>query len=158
RKEQKPPAASVTRRRPRGSGDSSLPAQERQFPSGSDPLPALDSARGVRFNGVTIHQTARRTALNQMPQPREPWTSERWIVLVAAFSAWMFAGMQISLFVLISRPAIIDILGSTVPSDEIERVAAQWFAWYQCAFLLGAAAGGWIFGALGDRAGRSKAM
>jgi len=96
--------------------------------------------------------------LNQLPQPRELSTTERWIVLVAAFSAWMFAGMQISLFVLIARPAIIDILGSTVPSDEIERVAAQWFAWYQCAFLLGAAAGGWIFGALGDRAGRTKAM
>jgi len=36
--------------------------------------------------------------------------------------------------------------------------AARWFAWYQCAFLFGAAAGGLIFGRLGDRIGRSKAM
>jgi MFS family permease len=49
--------------------------------------------------------------------------------------------------------------------DEDERqlkqwraLAAQWFAWYQCAFLFGAAAGGLLFGRLGDRIGRSKAM
>jgi MFS transporter, SHS family, sialic acid transporter len=35
---------------------------------------------------------------------------------------------------------------------------ARWFAWYQCAFLFGAAAGGFCFGRLGDRIGRSKAM
>ncbi|MFP6667889.1 MAG: MFS transporter [Pirellulales bacterium] len=34
----------------------------------------------------------------------------------------------------------------------------QWYSWYQCAFLFGAAAGGWMFGRLGDRIGRSKAM
>jgi MFS transporter, SHS family, sialic acid transporter len=39
------------------------------------------------------------------------------------------------------------------------RAAAQaWFAYYQCAMLLGAAAGGFAFGLLGDRAGRSRAM
>jgi MFS transporter, SHS family, sialic acid transporter len=83
---------------------------------------------------------------------------QRWLVLSAAFAAWMFAGMEISLFVLIARPAIIDILGSRYEPGQIEQVAAQWFAWYQAAFLLGAAAGGWIFGALGDRAGRIRAM
>ena len=35
---------------------------------------------------------------------------------------------------------------------------AQWFAWYQCAFLFGAASGGLVFGRLGDRIGRAKAM
>ncbi len=34
----------------------------------------------------------------------------------------------------------------------------QWFAWLQCAFLFGAAAGGLIFGRIGDQLGRSKAM
>jgi len=33
-----------------------------------------------------------------------------------------------------------------------------WFAYYQCAFLFGAAAGGFLFGRLGDSIGRSKAM
>jgi MFS family permease len=34
----------------------------------------------------------------------------------------------------------------------------RWFAWYQCAFLFGAAAGGLLFGRLGDRIGRSKGV
>lgn len=83
---------------------------------------------------------------------------QRWLALSAAFLAWMFAGLEISLFVLISRPAIVDMLGGQVDSSQIERVAAQWFAWYQCAFLLGAAAGGWLFGSLGDRAGRTRSI
>lgn len=85
-------------------------------------------------------------------------TAQRWLLLGAAFGAWMFAGMSISLFVLISRPAIVDMLGNVVASDQLERTAAQWFAWYQCAFLLGAAAGGWVFGAMGDARGRTFAM
>lgn len=35
---------------------------------------------------------------------------------------------------------------------------ARWFAWYQCSFLFGAATGGLVFGRLGDRIGRAKAM
>lgn len=34
----------------------------------------------------------------------------------------------------------------------------QWFAWYQCALMFGAAAGGLIFGRLGDSLGRSRAL
>src|SRR5262245_15567503 len=39
-----------------------------------------------------------------------------------------------------------------------ETLVGRWFAWYQCAFLFGAAAGGLVFGRLGDRVGRSKGM
>lgn len=42
--------------------------------------------------------------------------------------------------------------------SEWKKMAARWFAWYQCAFLFGAATGGFVFGRLGDRMGRSKAM
>src|SRR5439155_26547791 len=35
---------------------------------------------------------------------------------------------------------------------------ARWFAWYRCAFVFGAAAGGLVFGRLGDWIGRSEAM
>ncbi len=88
------------------------------------------------------------------PAVHELSTLWRWLVLSAAFLAWMFAGLEISLFVLITRPAMLYIL----PSGTAEADIAQWFAWYQCAFLLGAAAGGWLFGWLGDRAGRTRAM
>ena len=39
-----------------------------------------------------------------------------------------------------------------------KALVTRWFAWYQCAFLFGAAAGGLLFGRLGDRWGRSTAM
>ncbi len=102
--------------------------------------------------------TAAKVASTDAGTVVELSSANRWLVLAVAFGAWMFAGMSISLFVLISRPAIIDMLGNVVASDQLERTAAQWFAWYQCAFLLGAAAGGWIFGAMGDSRGRTLAM
>jgi MFS family permease len=39
-----------------------------------------------------------------------------------------------------------------------ESLRGRWFAWYVCAFLLGAATGGLCFGWLGDRFGRVKAL
>jgi sugar phosphate permease len=54
--------------------------------------------------------------------------------------------------------------GTGLPEGEQEQFdqwkarVARWFAWYQCAFLFGAATGGLLFGWLGDRFGRSKGM
>src|SRR4051812_40972294 len=42
--------------------------------------------------------------------------------------------------------------------DAGEALVGRWFAWNQCAFLFGAAAGGLLFGWLGDRIGRAKGM
>jgi MFS family permease len=75
-------------------------------------------------------------------------------VLLAAFLAWMFAGMEISLFVLVHRQMALELLGPDTPED----VVTEWFAWFQAAFLFGAAAGGWLFGWLGDRVGRTRAL
>jgi SHS family sialic acid transporter-like MFS transporter len=80
--------------------------------------------------------------------------TQRHAVLAAAFGAWMFAGLEISLFVLIHRQMTLGLLGADTP----EPVVTQWFAWFQAAFLFGAAAGGWLFGWLGDRAGRVLGM
>ena len=80
--------------------------------------------------------------------------THRRTMLVAAFLAWMFAGLENSLFILIHRQMMLDLLGSDTP----EKLITEWFAWFQSAFLFGAAAGGWIFGALGDRFGRTRAM
>ena len=103
-----------------------------------------------------------------MPDPIPEFPSlpfgQRLTILAAAFLGWTFAGLQIALFVLIHRPAMIDLLsGSSLgtasePAATHEQAITQWFAWYQAAFLLGAASGGWIFGMLGDRLGRTKAL
>jgi predicted MFS family arabinose efflux permease len=81
-------------------------------------------------------------------------TPQRYGVLLAAFLAWMFAGLEISLFVLIHRQMALELLGADTPERDVTR----WFAWFQCAFLFGAAAGGWLFGWLGDRFGRTRAL
>lgn len=75
------------------------------------------------------------------------------LVLTTAFLGWFFAGMQLAISSLVMRPAAKDLLG---PSDE--ALLGNWFGRLITAFLLGAAAGGLIFGRLGDRIGRSKAM
>lgn len=76
-----------------------------------------------------------------------------YIVLAAGFLAWMFAGLELSMFVLVGRAAILDI-----SPDLLPRAVGQWFTWYQGAIMLGAAAGGFSFGWVGDRAGRTRAM
>jgi MFS family permease len=81
-------------------------------------------------------------------------SSQRYGVLLAAFLGWMFAGLEISLFILVHRQMMLELLGTGAQ----EKVITQWFAWYQAAFLFGAASGGWIFGWLGDHLGRTKAL
>ncbi len=75
-------------------------------------------------------------------------------MLGAAFLAWMFAGMEISLFVLIHRQMTLELLGTSTPEKDVTR----WFTWFQAAFLFGAAVGGWLFGFLGDRIGRTRSL
>ena len=102
---------------------------------------------------------------NERRLPVELSVRQRYIVLVAAFLGWMFAGLEISLFVLIHRPAMVTLMkdtsaptASTRPAEIDESAVAQWFARYQAAFMLGAASGGWICGVLGDRRGRTRAL
>ena len=58
------------------------------------------------------------------------------------------------LFPLAARPATIAFVGRKSGEDLL----GQWFAWYTCAFLLGAAVGGLVFGWIGDRYGRVRAL
>jgi SHS family sialic acid transporter-like MFS transporter len=76
----------------------------------------------------------------------------KYMALIAAFLGWMFDGLEIGLFPLAGRPALLELL------DNDKAAAGQWFGYIIAMFLLGAAAGGVIFGWLGDRVGRVKAM
>ena len=97
----------------------------------------------------------------------------RYLILAAAFLGWLFSGVQMSLMNLASRPATEDFLRSgrlpiaATPASEItpevlkqalKREAPGWFSYHNSSFLLGAALGGLLFGWLGDRAGRVRAM
>lgn len=110
----------------------------------------------------------------------------RYIILAAAFLGWMFAGFQMAVLTLAARSATIEFLrsGQVSPgqllspsrllvapgwpgalpaaisgeAEALKIVVPTWFSWYNAAFLFGAALGGLVFGWLGDRVGRVRAM
>jgi MFS family permease len=99
-------------------------------------------------------------------------TRGQWLALAAALLGWAFDGFEQGIFPLVGRPALVELLGLSEDarlargtSDEAreaqKRVDAQVGAWMgniTAAFLVGAALGGWLFGWLGDRIGRVRAM
>ncbi len=117
---------------------------------------------------------------------RDITAAGRYIILAAAFLGWMFSGFQMAVMTLAARSATTDFLRSgQVSRDavfragrllaaprwpqppkspgageaaELNQIAAKWFSWYNAVFLLGAAGGGLVFGWLGDRVGRVRAM
>jgi len=77
------------------------------------------------------------------------------LTLTAAFLGWLFDGFEMGLFPLIGQPALKDLLSSTHGSAaEI----SGWFGAIIAVFLVGAASGGVLFGWLGDKIGRVRAM
>ncbi len=117
-----------------------------------------------------------------LPETRLLTSRKRFVVLAAAFLGWMFAGWEMSLLPLAARSVTVGmlqdapdgdwirsarsrLLSSDVSESEpdpditrLNRIVGEWFARYIAAFLFGAAAGGWVFGWLGDRSGRVRAM
>jgi len=85
----------------------------------------------------------------------------KWMALTAALLGWMFDGFEMGLFPVISRPALIDLLGYSgleQITKEQENQIGLWNSVAIAAFLIGAATGGVLFGWLGDRIGRVRAM
>ena len=87
-----------------------------------------------------------------MTSPPPLTTAQRYTLVSCALLAWLCAGILLAIPPLAMRSAVTE-MGVT-----IEAVRGRWFSWYVCAFLLGAATGGFAFGWIGDRAGRSRAM
>lgn len=79
-------------------------------------------------------------------------STTKFVLLAAAFLGWMMAGTIMAIIPLAGRAAVRSM------NITDEAVVGSWFSWYICAFLLGAACGGLVFGALGDRLGRARAM
>jgi MFS family permease len=65
----------------------------------------------------------------------------------------MFDGFEMGLFPLVGNNALVELLPT-----ESQLARSQWFAVIFAAFLIGAATGGVVFGWLGDRLGRVRAM
>jgi MFS family permease len=78
----------------------------------------------------------------------------QWMALTAALLGWMFDGAEMGVFSLVGRPALRDLFGAGTPEDLV----GKWFGVITASFLVGAATGGVLFGWLGDRIGRVRAM
>jgi MFS family permease len=83
-----------------------------------------------------------------------------WFVLIVAALGWLFDTMDQQLFVLARTPALTDLLGSSLPTEESARRAELDFYGKvaTAVFIVGWATGGLVFGMFGDRWGRAKTM
>jgi len=77
----------------------------------------------------------------------------KWLVLTAAFLGWMFDGLEMGIFPVVARPALQELLGT-----QADQQVGRWMGYITALFLLGAAGGGLVFGWLGDKVGRVRAM
>jgi len=90
------------------------------------------------------------------PSAASPHGKKLWLTLFAAFLGWMFDGMEMGIFPLVASPALKAMqLAQGIEGDWFVKL---WMGRITALFLLGAAAGGLVFGWLGDRIGRVKAM
>ena len=88
------------------------------------------------------------------------------MALIAAILGWLFDGFEMGLFPLVMKPALRDLLSGGVvidPTDlvkvkALEQMVGKWEGIMHAGFLIGAATGGVLFGWLGDRIGRVRAM
>lgn len=81
---------------------------------------------------------------------------KRGLVLLAAFLGWMFDGLEMGIFPLVARPALQQM--QPAGSGVTDAFIGHWMGVITALFLIGAAFGGIIFGWLGDRVGRIRAM
>lgn len=105
----------------------------------------------------------------------------RWLALTAALLGWMFDGLEMGLFPLVGQNALWELLKAderlaadrertdptgglvggavAVPAKvALDKEVGAWFGVIGAGFLMGAATGGVLFGWLGDRIGRVRAM
>ena len=81
----------------------------------------------------------------------------QWMALVAALLGWMFDGFELGLLPLVARPALNDLLADAVKANGASFVDL-WEGVWTAGFLVGMSTGGVVFGWLGDRIGRVRAM
>jgi SHS family sialic acid transporter-like MFS transporter len=86
-----------------------------------------------------------------------PPRGKLYLTLVAAFLGWMFDGMEMGIFPIVAGPALEE-MAPHLRGAELKTFVSAWMGWATALFLWGAALGGVIFGWLGDKIGRVRAM
>src|SRR3954471_727609 len=88
-----------------------------------------------------------------MVDPTLENTRGKWMALSAALLGWMFDGFEMGMFPLVGQNALNELL-----PQQTSVVRNEWFGVIMAAVLIGAATGGVVFGWMGDRLGRVRAM
>ena len=82
-----------------------------------------------------------------------------WIVLTIAALGWLFDTMDMNLFNLVRSSSVRELLREGISDpDVLELETKRVGGWITAAFLVGWSAGGFVFGVLGDRIGRTQTM
>jgi MFS family permease len=81
-------------------------------------------------------------------------TAEQWKTGVAAWLGWLFDGLDIHLYTLVATPFVAQLLAV----DRKDALARDCSSLIQAAFMFGWALGGGVFGRIGDRIGRARAL
>lgn len=81
-----------------------------------------------------------------------------WLVLIIAALGWLFDAMDQNLFNLVRQPSVKELLEGRVPAEQLDEAVRQTAGMLTAVFLVGWACGGFIFGMLGDRLGRTRTM
>lgn len=81
-----------------------------------------------------------------------------WFVLLIAALGWLFDTMDQNLFNLVAQRSIRELLTGSVPDDQLQSAVNAWRGAITSVFLLGWATGGFVFGILGDRLGRTRTL
>ncbi len=102
-------------------------------------------------------------ALEDAPQPRWYQGIDRyaWTVLLIAALGWMFDTFDQHLFNLVRQASVTELLQKSMPSADAATIAAEAGRVgpnLTSVFLLGWATGGFLFGTLGDKLGRTRTM
>jgi MFS family permease len=81
-----------------------------------------------------------------------------WLVLLIASLGWLFDTMDQNLFNLVAQKSIRDLLTGLVPDARLQDAVNSWRGSITAVFLLGWATGGFFFGIMGDRLGRTRTL
>jgi MFS family permease len=81
-------------------------------------------------------------------------TRYQWLVLVVAWLGWVFDSMDATIYSLVQKPVITELLGPGASEADVGFYSSAVFS----VMLLGWALGGIVFGILADYIGRTKAL
>jgi len=82
-----------------------------------------------------------------------------WVVLAISALGWLFDTMDQNIWTLVRSASLKDILDDKIQDPkQLAAEVKEKGGWITAIFLLGWSAGGFIFGILGDRLGRTKTM